>query len=226
MKLPVDVSTDILASHPHLAPAILGQNPQDPPGPQLAGNIDPVPWSDWLGRKIVDEKLSRPKDFQLALLGKKYHLSKEEMNHLLEKHVIVPDDVMSAEIDYRVCCWVEDTHGRRDFAHRLNVELNKWQTIRRKDAEKPRRISEEERQQAKNEIVQKMMKIKTEELRTAERQTASITKDLFWKYDRECRDRNYNEEDKPYPYHVQVRPGITVYHRRLFLSINSFTAHP
>jgi hypothetical protein len=143
----------------------------------------------------------------------------------LEKHVIVPDTVMNEEIQYRIQCWLEDTQGRRDFAHRLNVELNKWGKERKQlmlaasaaaaasstgggggaSAARPlRRITTEEVQEAKKSLAAKLVGEKVEELRAAERTTAAITKELFWKYQKECRDRNYNEENKPYPVHVKV----------------------
>jgi hypothetical protein len=46
---------------------------------------------------------------------------------------IIPSNILSDEIQYRVDCWVSDANGRRDFSHSLNLELRKWEMKTKSD---------------------------------------------------------------------------------------------
>lgn len=54
---------------------------------------------------------------------------------------IIPSNILSDEIQYRVDCWVSDANGRRDFSHILNLELRKWEIKTKSDF----KISNEEK---------------------------------------------------------------------------------
>lgn len=61
----------------------------------------PLAWEEWLGRKIVDQKrmsMEKPKEFKNALSGQAHGLTKDEINAMLMKHDIIPDDIFNNEI--------------------------------------------------------------------------------------------------------------------------------
>jgi hypothetical protein len=63
-------------------------------------------------------------------------------------HEIIPAGILDPEILHRVKCWVEDTNGRRDFSHVLNVELRKWEMKKKAELKS---IAEEQSKNGKNE---------------------------------------------------------------------------
>ena len=48
-------------------------------------------------------------------------------------HEIIPKDILEAEINHRVNCWVHDTSGRRDFSHLYHIEVRKWEMKKKAD---------------------------------------------------------------------------------------------
>ena len=48
-------------------------------------------------------------------------------------HEIIPKEIMTDEINYQIDCWKNDSYGRRDFSHLLNVEFRKWEIKKKND---------------------------------------------------------------------------------------------
>ena len=117
-----------------------------------------------------------------------YSLSKEEMNIMIEKYQLIPNDILIQEVKYRVKKWLYDIDGRRDFKHQLNIELKKYQLKHKLIINKLNEIKQ-------NEIIlllKKQLLIKKyEEIQTSERINYMISKELYWKYHTECHN-NYN----------------------------------
>ena len=55
----------------------------------------------------------KAREFERALSGYEHSLTVEEIDKMIEKLSIVPDDFMAAEISRRVTAWSLDTNGRR-----------------------------------------------------------------------------------------------------------------
>ena len=48
-------------------------------------------------------------------------------------HVIIPKNVLEAEISHRINCWLFDTSGRKDFSHHYHIEIRKWEMKRKQE---------------------------------------------------------------------------------------------
>ena len=73
-------------------------------------------YSEWAVQKDETSKFkvdNKPKEFERALSGYEYDLTVAEIEKIIEKLDIVPDDEMSAEIARRLMSWILDTDGRR-----------------------------------------------------------------------------------------------------------------
>ena len=57
--------------------------------------------------------MEKPKEFKNALSGQAHGLTKEEINAMLMKHDIIPDDIFNNEIALKIKFWVLDAAGRR-----------------------------------------------------------------------------------------------------------------
>ena len=152
----------------------------------------PLSFHEWLGgkfsNKIQKEKL-KPKEFDRLLSGKPHHLSKDEIEKMLAangKYSILSKDQLLEEISYRVDSWILDISGRRDFQHAFNISLHRrlrqTETIWDK-------LSLEEQRNMKFEVTNIVLKEKREELLSAERTSAMITKDLYFKFQESLKDR-------------------------------------
>lgn len=158
---------------------------------RISVSHEPLDWSDWNDLKEVDSKRkvsSRSKDFRRALAGRPHSLSKEEMSQMLDRLNVLPGDMLEAEVDTRVEAWKLDASGRRDFSHKFNVEIRKWQKESKCDWNK---LAAPKRAELAASFKARLVKEMKDELMSSERLSASITKDLYWKYDEYCRDINY-----------------------------------
>lgn len=151
----------------------------------------PMPWEEWLGSKLLKSKKkreSKPKEFRRALAGLSSSMSTEEMNSMLEKYQIIPENLLQQDIEARVNKWVHDIDGRRDFRHEMNVEIRKYQ---KKEKKKIQKLSLEIRKEVLGSIKHHLIFTKTEELKQSEKMKQIITKELFWKYVEECKEKGY-----------------------------------
>jgi hypothetical protein len=95
---------------------------------------------------------------------------------------------MDLIIKQKVQAFVLDANGRRDYQWQMKNEVIKWSTENRVDWAK---VPEVRKSELRTQFRNKMITDKTEDIYSSERSNASVTKELFWKYDGECRDLNY-----------------------------------
>jgi len=162
------------------------------PEPFHYEKTEPIAWQDWLDRKIENmnkTKLKKPEEFKLTLEGKRCALSKDDIDEILATTSIIEDSVLDKEISIRVKSWILDTQGRRDFPHALNIEIKKWQHDNPTLTWKKLPISN------RNEFIasftQKLMVDKATQLHLSEQKSASISKELYWKYHKENKQKNF-----------------------------------
>jgi hypothetical protein len=98
---------------------------------------------------------------------------------------------MEEIIQLRLNHWINDIDGRRDFSHALNMKIHMEKRKREKTDEPWGRLTEHEQKEIISGLKSSVINEKREELRSSERETASITKDLFWIFDKYCREKNY-----------------------------------
>ena len=162
------------------------------PEPFHYEKTEPIAWQDWLDRKIENinkNKLKKPEEFKLSLEGKRSALSKEDVDDILVASSIIEDKLLDKEISIRVKSWILDTQGRRDFPHVLNIEIKKWQHDNPTLSWNKLPIAN------RNEIIasftQKLMVDKATQLHLSEEKSASISKELYWKYYKENKQKNF-----------------------------------
>lgn len=156
----------------------------------------PIQWEEWLGTKVLDDKLKReekPKEFRRALAGLSTTLTKEEINNMLLKFQIIPDEILDDEIRLRVKRWALDIDGRRDFRHDINLEIQKLQVKEKLSFNK---LSKDKRRSILQSLKQKLIAMKSEELKLLESKEQAITLELFWKYRNECEEMKYQGTGK------------------------------
>jgi hypothetical protein len=162
----------------------------------LSGRIIPIQWEEWLGTKVLDDKLKReekPKEFRRALAGLSSSLPKDEINQMLQKFQIIPEDVLDEEIGSRIRRWILDIDGRRDFRHELNLELQRRHLKEKVPFDK---LSKEKKRALLQSLKHKLISAKTEELKISESKEQAITLELFWKYRDECDEMKYQGTNK------------------------------
>ena len=152
----------------------------------------PIEFTEWLGGKVVKDKKgieAKPREFRKALTGCSTKLTKEEMNSYLVNHQIVPVDDMKKEITHRVQKWVLDIDGRKDFKHMMNIAIRKMTIALGKEY---KRLSEDQKKEQFNTIRAQLLKKKAIDLRASEKNEAAITKDLYWKYFKDCHNKRFD----------------------------------
>lgn len=138
-------------------------------------------WAEEKDVKSRGKVDGKAKEFERALSGYDHSLTSEEVNGMIEKLSIVPDDFMVAEISRRVSAWVLDTNGRRELKSSINFELRKWQKA---NPQTPwNRLTEEQRKLIRNNIKHNLTSKHRQNLELSEKNEAKITKDLYWKFD-------------------------------------------
>ena len=145
---------------------------------------EPLEFNQWLGAKLVEDRREvekKPKEFQKALAGQKHALSKEELENYLTQHNILPDDLLKEEITLRVQSWSLDINGRKDYMHAWNLGVRKWD---KESGEFYRRLKEDMKKIVSGEIRAKLLKEYAENLKKSEREKQSISKELFWRFQR------------------------------------------
>jgi hypothetical protein len=150
---------------------------------------NPLEFNDWLGAKRVEDRKeasSKPKEFQKAMAGMKHGLSKDELERYIAQNSIIPADVLKEEVTLRVQAWIVDITGRKDFLHAWNVAVRKWN---KDNAEDFRRLKDERKKQVTDEIREGLLRTYAEGLRKAEKEKQFITKQLFWRFQRDCSKR-------------------------------------
>ena len=163
--------------------------------PKLAG----VGWDDWVTQKKSDGKLklsSRAREFRKALAGQAHTLSKETLDKLLDELDIIPEEILSTIIDIKIKFWSFDVDGRGDFQHKLNVELEKFQ--RSAEGTNWKSLSEKKKKEIMCQLNRSLCDIKKKEYLSMEATSGSLTKELYWKYDRICRDNSYSSSIGPW----------------------------
>ena len=149
------------------------------------------PFHEWLGEKVEQAHIvnvSKPKEFMRALAGRAHRLSTEEVNRKLDSYEILPEPDMLFEIQQRVECWVNDTNGRRDYQHKLNIEIRKHC---KSEQINYNRLPASDKKDLRRQLGDKLVAEKQSELKQSEESGAAITKDLYWKFDAACRESNY-----------------------------------
>jgi hypothetical protein len=176
---------------------------------------NPVPWKQWLAKKLQEEITSgpkQPKEISKILNGFwNTTLSKEEIELYMKTHPnFLPEEVLMQEIEYRIESWILDMDGRRDFQHQLNMKIRSfiWEELILKQQPPasqntsviPKdekvywklyyRLSTEEKLAIKQKIITQLILEKRENLKTSERMSKEITKSLFWSFYTVIKDRN------------------------------------
>jgi hypothetical protein len=176
---------------------------------------NPVPWKQWLAKKLQEEITSgpkQPKEISKILNGFwNTTLSKEEIELYMKTHPnFLPEEVLMQEIEYRIESWILDMDGRRDFQHQLNMKIRAfiWEELILKQQPPasqntsviPKdekvywklyyRLSTEEKLDIKQKIITQLILEKRENLKTSERMSKEITKSLFWSFYIVIKDRN------------------------------------
>lgn len=160
----------------------------------------PLPWSEWLGRKMqgeVKRDAVKPRDFEKALNGQPHPLNKEDIELMLRTYNVLPAETLQQEVECRIEAWLLDMDGRRDFQHALNVKIRHWIWKKKIDDkiklpvnEKGywqiwQKLPDEEKKSVKAEILNTIIQEKRAELLTKERTKQFVTKELYWKFDLE-----------------------------------------
>jgi len=149
-------------------------------------------WQAWLGEQVEKSRqvqTNKPKDFMRALAGRPHCLTEADINRKLDSFEIVPEIDMQFEIKQRVENWVSDVSGRRDFHHKLNIEIRKYSKEQEINFT---RLPEDQKKAIRRELADNLIKGKEEELKSSERKGAILTKELFWKFNTACKDSNYS----------------------------------
>lgn len=181
----------------------------------------PVPWKEWLAKKLQSEMVKgpqKPKEFTKILSGNmNTTLSKEDIELYVKNHSILPEEALLQEIEYRIEAWILDMDGRRDFQHQLNMKIRTyiWEELIMKQQSSSGnpvkipnneklywklyyKLSSEEKERIKSNIITQLINEKRETLKTSERINKEITKSLFWNFfgfikDRGSNDMNWNQ---------------------------------
>ena len=146
---------------------------------------EPLQFNTWLGAKIVEDRKEverKPKEFQKALAGQKHILNREELENYLVQHSIIPSDLLKEEITLRVQSWSLDISGRKDYTHAWNLAVRKWD--REHVNEDYRRLKEDRKKEVSAEIRARLLRDHAESLRKSEKEKQTITKELFWRFQR------------------------------------------
>jgi hypothetical protein len=166
---------------------------------QLTGSSYYQSWEDWVTNKKTTSHTNHnaSKEFRKALAGMKHNLSPAKCNALLETLQIIPAPLLSRIVDNRVQCWKLDDSGRGDYQHQLNLEVKKLQFRLKKESrqeqgqshqqQKPwNRCSKQQQREYILEITARLIEKRTKELFDSETKTCSLTKELFWEFQRAC----------------------------------------
>lgn len=97
---------------------------------------------------------------------------------------IIPPESMKTEISQRVRAWALDMHGRMDFLHALHLERRRHQQEHKVSW---RAVPEAQRRALEADMKRRLVTAKTEALYASERDGVAITRELYAKFEAECR---------------------------------------
>jgi hypothetical protein len=140
------------------------------------------------------QQLEKPKDFSRALAGLTHNLDKVTINEMLIKNEILSEELLDKEIDLRVKNWYLNTNGRCDFTHELNKLMDFWKRDILKSDHIEIRMQYKNEEKRNEQILATKLLLKQQKsvkLKNSENENAIISKELFWKYDKHCKERNY-----------------------------------
>lgn len=110
---------------------------------------------------------------------------------MLDRVEIIPEELMNAEIAIRVKCWQSDIKGRLDFSHALNLQLKRLQKTLPGGENEWKKMPADKKKTVIAEVKKVLTDNYAQNLRLSETSSAAVTKELFWKYEKECRLNNY-----------------------------------
>ena len=132
-------------------------------------------------------------ELRSARSGRPHGLTgRAELKALLRLHPLLSEAELAAEVRHRVSCWRADLCGTGGFSRALRLAAVHWA---RQFAPGVgwAKLPEFTRADAALELEAQVLRVRQEELLTAERLNLDISLDLFYKYDSFCRDSNYSE---------------------------------
>lgn len=158
------------------------------------------PWEVWLSEKMKDGIFKKKSDkslsleFKKSLAGMSHTLSDDDINLvLLKKFEILPEDVLTQLIDIKIDQWVLDVNGRRDFVHQLHVKSSaEVGKLSSPASGAKRKVSNEEKLQKRQELKSKLIEKKRKEILISEQKEFTLTKEIYWKFDSDCKLLNYS----------------------------------
>jgi hypothetical protein len=165
----------------------------DAPPPAPAREF-PLRFSEWNLIKRIEaakDKTKKPKEFRRALAGRECSLSHGELFEFINENTIVPSDIMKQEITQRLQAWVLDIDGRKDYIHALNVAKRKWSVDNKTEIAS---LGQEEQKDTLSMIKSQVVRKKATQLRVSEADEGSVTKELFVKYRKYCKEMKYHRD--------------------------------
>lgn len=113
---------------------------------------------------------------------------------MLLKNEILSEELLDKEIDLRVKNWYLNTNGRFDFTHELNKLMDIWKRDILKSDNMEIRMQYKNEEKRNEQIIATKLLLKQQKsiiIKKSENENATISKELFWKYDKYCKERNY-----------------------------------
>jgi hypothetical protein len=150
-----------------------------------------LPWEVWAGKKAalkIRERAHKPVEFDKALAGKEYCLTKEEVEANVKSLELIPVELLLDIVKLKVECWVFDTDSRRDYSHKMSMAIERWQKDNKTNL---RKKSVEYVSPIKRQIKDKLIADKSKSLVEAEHKEAVISLELFWKFERQSRETGW-----------------------------------
>jgi hypothetical protein len=136
----------------------------------------------------IRERAHKPVEFDKALAGKEYCLTKEEVEANVKSLELIPVELLLDIVKLKVECWVFDTDSRRDYSHKMSMAIERWQKDNKTNL---RKKSVEYVSPIKRQITDKLIADKSKSLVEAEHKEAVISLELFWKFERQSRETGW-----------------------------------
>ena len=132
-----------------------------------------------------------PRELLRALAGRPHGLGQEELLALLRRHPILSEAQVAHEVRHRVHCWRSDKAGTRDFSRAMRLASSQWARTSGRGGCLSR-LPEHRRAEVEAELEAQVLRVRQEEMFSAERVEGAITRELFRRFDAFCRGSNYS----------------------------------
>lgn len=173
----------VTAMTTRVAPGVGGDGIENTGG--QAQSRDVLHWEAWAGKKDALKLMamnSKPAELEKALTGNAYQLSAEEVEKCILQLALIPSDTLERIVNLRVDAWVLDIASRKDFSHQVHRGLRRWRQEKRVKGESE---TPEVRKMIRDALVRDYKRTLFE----SEVREATLTRELFWKFDRECKEK-------------------------------------